>query len=109
MEAQEKIYEVIQPQNRLPETPYQNAETKHRRIKQPDFKLEKEVDKTRMKQHAGVQAQILKRIGILPSELQGDIPDASQLIQNGNGIPKSRAKFFKREQQMKKKFDEQIA
>ena len=63
----------------------------------PDFKLSKEVEKTQLRQQANYQSEILKRLGVLPSDLKGDIPQASQLISNEEGIPKSRAKFHQRE------------
>lgn len=50
--AQEKIYSVIEPSARIATTPYQNYEAKHRRLKQPGFKMEKEIDQTMMRQEA---------------------------------------------------------
>lgn len=48
---------------------------------------------------------ILKKLGIEADELEGEVQHASQIISNDNKIPKSRAKFYQREQRFKKIFE----
>ena len=50
----------------------------------------------------------MRRLGVLPRDIKGEVPQASQIMSGNDKIPKSRAKFYQREQRLKKLFEAQL-
>ena len=63
---------------------------------------------TQIQYKANQQAKILQKLGVIPSELKGEIAEASAVMGDGDKIPKSMAKFHAKEQKLKKLFANQV-
>ena len=96
-QAQEQIYGVIKHTAKLPELSYKNVDAQERQHVVPNFKFDQDVKKSQIKHNANLQARILQKLGVMPKELEGEVPHASQVMSNDNKIPKSMAKFYHRE------------
>ena len=51
---------------------------------------------------------ILSKLGVKQENLEGEVQKADQIVTNESGIPKSRQKFYQREQKFKKLFDAKL-